>query len=316
MSEGVARPLRVSYRSVVMKETSTRRRLLRTVGVAGATAFSGCLFGGSGGSTNASDDTATASPGRSEQPSEYTPASELSPPDSIDSWINDANGPDLFPARGDPPVVEILVGVWENGRLAFRPSFLEIPTETTVRWRWLGESGSHNVVAIDGTFDSGRPVAQKGVLYEHFFEEPGEHAYVCEPHRREGMKGAVLVRDVSTSEATGIDQWLSSTSNYEGEVADRTDETMPTVTVGADAGLQDPAFDPPAIRITAGATVTWVCAGNDGVYDIVFENAEISSGRIEGPDGIFRHTFTDPGTYLYTSRFHEAIGTKGAVAVV
>ncbi len=43
----------------------------------------------------------------------------------------------------------------------------------------------HNVVALDGTFDSGRTNAQRGTSYHYIFEEPGEYRFVSErPHNR------------------------------------------------------------------------------------------------------------------------------------
>jgi halocyanin-like protein len=68
-----------------------------------------------------------------------------------------------------------------------------VSTGTTVVWEWTGEGGAHNVVAEDGTFDSGETVTEAGTTFEYTFEEAGTYTYVCTPHEAVGMKGAVYV---------------------------------------------------------------------------------------------------------------------------
>jgi len=71
---------------------------------------------------------------------------------------------------------------------------------------------------------------------------------------------------------------------YEGEAVDATGEDSPTVDVGAgDAGL---AFDPPALRVSTGTTVTWVRTGQGGGHNVVAEDGAFDSGGAvvkEGP---------------------------------
>jgi halocyanin-like protein len=62
-----------------------------------------------------------------------------------------------------------------------------------VVWEWTGEGGQHNVVAEDGTFDSGDPVAGSDATFEYTFGESGTWLYYCAPHRALAMKGAVVV---------------------------------------------------------------------------------------------------------------------------
>jgi halocyanin-like protein len=85
------------------------------------------------------------------------------------------------------------VAVGANGGLDFAPAAIAVDAGTTVVWEWTGRGSSHNVVERDGAFRSEYHVEQ-GATFEHTFEEAGEFAYFCEPHRGQGMKGGVEVR--------------------------------------------------------------------------------------------------------------------------
>jgi halocyanin-like protein len=80
-----------------------------------------------------------------------------------------------------------------TGSNIFEPPAIRIDTGTTVNWEWLG--GFHNVVAEDGTFDSGDAVFGSGNSYQYTFTTPDEHPYFCEPHKSQGMKGYVIVEN-------------------------------------------------------------------------------------------------------------------------
>lgn len=91
---------------------------------------------------------------------------------------------------------EVTVDVGAQGSLGyfkFAPPAIAVSSGTTVRWEWTGKGGPHNVVAQEGTFESGKPVARKGETFEYAFDSPGVFTYYCEPHRGQGMKGAVFV---------------------------------------------------------------------------------------------------------------------------
>jgi len=91
----------------------------------------------------------------------------------------------------------------------------------------------------------------------------------------------------------------------------------------------DLVFKPSRVTIRAGQTVEW---RNDSVLvhtvtadpRIAAKAADVAlpagakpfnSGNIK-PKGIFRHTFTTPGTYRYFCIPHEAAGMVGEVAVL
>ena len=85
---------------------------------------------------------------------------------------------------------EVAVGAG-NG-LAFEPANVRVDPGTTVVWTWTGEGGGHNVVDVDGTFES-ELTDEAGHTFEHTFEEPGPVEYVCTPHQTQGMRGIVDV---------------------------------------------------------------------------------------------------------------------------
>lgn len=86
---------------------------------------------------------------------------------------------------GDEHVVEVIDS-------AFEPTALEVPVGATVIWDWADTTLPHNVVADDGTFDSGEATADPDTEYMFTFEEAGEYSYLCEIHGT-AMAGTITV---------------------------------------------------------------------------------------------------------------------------
>ena len=100
-------------------------------------------------------------------------------------------GTDADPVdRTGRETAEVAVGAG-NG-LSFSPANLRVDVGTTVVWEWTGEGGGHNVVDVDGAFES-ELTDEAGHTFEHTFEETGIHEYVCTPHQTQGMRGIVEV---------------------------------------------------------------------------------------------------------------------------
>lgn len=89
------------------------------------------------------------------------------------------------PARAAEHVVEVRNNV-------FFPPALTVDVGDTVVWR--KGAGFHNVVADDGSFDSGAPTGDPFEL-RHTFTRGGSFTYHCTPHRAMGMRGTVVVRE-------------------------------------------------------------------------------------------------------------------------
>ncbi|MDS0281662.1 halocyanin domain-containing protein [Haloarcula onubensis] len=275
---------------------------------------SGSTDGQSGTPTETDAQGGTPTDSEAETPTERDPTSA---PEDLDTWLEDANGYDGDPRRFGPNSrPSISVGEETDDGMAFAPPVIEIAPGTNVTWEWTGHGGQQNVVALDGTFDSGRTNAQQGTCYEYVFSEPGEHAFVSEPHRDEGMKGAVIVAEPPTTGYDAVDEWMAAASNFDGTVVDRTDRDTTTVTVGAEGNGGAFAFDPPVLRIGTGDTVQWEWTGEGGGHNVVFENHDIDSGEVASEaSATFEHTFDDTGQYLYSCLPHQALGMRGAIVV-
>ncbi|MFC7077637.1 halocyanin domain-containing protein [Haloarcula halophila] len=296
-----------------MRQPSTRRRFLQCTALAGLTAVAGCT---------STDETAQAVPAADAEtaPSSTTQTTgtpERTPPESLSEWLTDANGYDgerrRYGIRSRPRVD---VGHPTDDGLAFSPPVIEVPPMTTVIWDWTGHGGQHNVVALDGTFDSGRTNAQDGTCYTYLFEETGSYAYVSEPHREDGMKGAVLVREPPSTGYEAVDEWLATSGSFDGTVTDHDGSGPATVTVGAAGNGGNFAFSPPVLRIAPGTTVRWEWTGDGGGHNVVFEDHDIGSDGIDHePSATFEHTFEADGIYRYYCAPHEAIGQRGAIIV-
>jgi halocyanin-like protein len=108
-------------------------------------------------------------------------------PSEAESYLSNAKNYNGGVDKTGSDAVTVEVGAGSG--LAFGPAAVRISTGTTVTWEWV--QGSHNVVAEDGTFDSGG-LTTSGP-FEHTFESSGVYNYYCEPHKQSGMKGAIIV---------------------------------------------------------------------------------------------------------------------------
>lgn len=109
----------------------------------------------------------------------------------------------------------------------------------------------------------------------------------------------------------GYGEWFDDVSNYEGTL-DRTGQDDVTVKVGAGDGLQ---FDPPAIAISPGTTVTWEWVGQGGQHNVAAEKGEFESELIDEEGHTFEYTFEEAGVFKYQCDPHVTIGMKGAFVV-
>ena len=81
----------------------------------------------------------------------------------------------------------------------------------------------------------------------------------------------------------------------------------------ASIAMEDDRFDPKAITIAAGTTVTWTNTGGDwhsvAAFDGSFESDQIA------PGGSYSWTFTTPGEYSYICKHHGRQGMIGKIIV-
>lgn len=148
------------------------------VGLGGLSALAGC---------SAAEAQTPAAPSATAEP---TLASE---PDYGD-WFRGVSNHDATVDRRGRSTVTVAVGAPANmGAFGFDPAAVAVSPGATVVWTWTGKGGAHNVVAEDGSFDSGPLVDVPGHTFGHRFDDPGITHYVCAPHRAMGMRGAVVV---------------------------------------------------------------------------------------------------------------------------
>jgi halocyanin-like protein len=238
----------------------------------------------------------------------------------LTDFLDGANGYDGYTERYGPDAEPTLVvgssPAGTDAHDAFDPVVARVVPGTTVSWLWTGYGGPHNVVALDGSFDSGEPVDSNGIQFEHTFAEPGTYQYVSEPERGEGMRAVVEVAEPPSSDYPAVDEWLVNADGYDGTIPDRRDYSTVTITVGSVADSDALDFAPPAVKLSPGTTVKWVWSGDGGPHNVAFEDHDIRLDSFEpGPGVHFEHTFEDTGVYRYACEPHESLGQRGAIVV-
>ena len=115
-----------------------------------------------------------------------------------------------------------------------------------------------------------------------------------------------------------IENHLSDANNYDGSLKDTTGESEVTIDVGA--GSNGYAFDPAAVRISSGTTVTWEWTGEGGGHNVASvegSESEFTSGeRVDEEGHTYEQSFDSAGSQLYVCEPHTAQGMKGAIEVV
>lgn len=294
---------------------SDRRKLLKAGGAGMAIALAGCIgpFQDSQGV-----------PGTVERAEPDDDADDTQDDDWFDEVPNyDGETEDL---TGEDDV-EVLNGdgdeIGVEGTFVFEPADIQIDPGTTVQWTWVG-SDSHSVTHEpdngEELFDSGT-FGGDGETFEHTFEDEGVYDYYCIPHRAMGQKGRVRVGDAEAEDGgdveTQIEEYLADTPNWDGEIEDLTGEDDIVIENGDgdEIGVEGTfVFEPPAITIDAGTTVTWEWVGDDS-HSVTHEDEEFDSETFGGDGETFEYTFEESGLYLYYCIPHRAMGQRGAVVV-
>lgn len=78
--------------------------------------------------------------------------------------------------------------------------------------------------------------------------------------------------------------------------------------------LQNSAFSPKTLNVTAGSTVVWT--NNDGIaHTVSADDGSFDSGNMN-QGATFKFTFTKAGTYAYYCKYHGGPGGKGMAGEV
>ncbi len=87
---------------------------------------------------------------------------------------------------------EVVVEVGTGDGLRYGPTAVRVDPGTTVRWRWTGQGGLHDVAFANADIASSLKEAA-GTTFAYTFDTPGEYRYECTLHASVGMRGAVIV---------------------------------------------------------------------------------------------------------------------------
>lgn len=124
-----------------------------------------------------------------------------------------------------------------------------------------------------------------------------------------------FARPVSAqSDGGDLDAWFEGVDNYDG-VTDETGSEAVEIEVGAEGNDGNYAFDPPAVQVDPGATVTWTWTGEGGSHNVVAEDDSYESELYDAAGETFERTFDEDGASRYVCVPHESMGMKGAVIV-
>ncbi|MXR21914.1 halocyanin domain-containing protein [Halobacterium bonnevillei] len=296
-------------RDAIADETYSRRGVLRaTAGTAAAAALGSAATGSAAGQTDFDGWFTDDAPGGTT--------------DNYDGEVVDRTGEDE---------VTVTVGADGNGgTFAFEPAAVRISPGTTVTFEWV--SDTHNVAVESQPDDAGweghDPIENSGFSFSSTFETLGVYKYYCDPHLSVGMKGAIVVAEGGGEQEDAVPaeygDWFTddapggAVDNYDGETVDRTGEDEVTVTVGADGNGGTFAFDPPALRVSPGTTVTfeWVSDTHNVVVESQPEDAAWEGHEpIENTGFSFSATLDTRGVYKYYCEPHLSVGMKAAIVV-
>lgn len=117
-----------------------------------------------------------------------------------------------------------------------------------------------------------------------------------------------------------VDEFLTANdaTGYDGEMVDATGQDSLTVDVGAgDIGF---AFDPVAVAIDPGTTVTFEWTGEGGDHNVVAADesdidVDVEQDLIADAGHTADATFDESGNYLYECVPHVGNGKVGAIVV-
>jgi plastocyanin len=155
----------------------------------------------------------------------------------------------------------------------FDPPSVIIDPGQTLTWT-NQDHDAHS--ATSAIFDTG--ILSPGQSGNVTFTQPGAYPYQCVVHPE--MKGEVIVRGDATPVASPV-----SATPAAGPSAVK---------------IVDFAFDPPALNIASGTTVTWT---NEGQAPHTVNGPGLDSGTIM-PGSTFSFTFDKPGSIDYACSFH------------
>lgn len=155
-----------------MMDAEQMRQLCRTMHEAMQAAMHGKLSSSSGADTEAFDGESLRA--------------------ETEQWLRSARG--IERVEDQTGEDEVLVEVGGGNGLQYAPAAVRVDPGTTVRWRWTGQGGLHDVSFLNADVSTALR-GEAGAEFSYTFDAPGEYRYECTPHSGVGMRGAVIVAD-------------------------------------------------------------------------------------------------------------------------
>jgi plastocyanin len=183
---------------------------------------------------------------------------------------------------------------------AFRPASLQARVGDNMVWTNQGRA-PHTATAA-GVFDTG--IFRAGEQRTTTLRTAGTFTFGCTIHPE--MTGTLTVAAAPLGTDPGAVLAASGQGAGTATPAAATDPPpAPPATEPPDpveVSVVDFAFEPAAVRLPAGGTVTWRLTGS-APHTVSAVDASFDSGTLE-PGAVFSHRFDAPGTYGYVCAFH------------
>jgi plastocyanin len=194
----------------------------------------------------------------------------------------------------------------------FRPASIAIATGGTVEWT-NDDGEAHTVTATDQSFDSG--IMNGGATFSQTFAEPGSYPYFCLIHPE--MRGTITVADQAAplpdEDPEAVDLAEPAAAEPEADLGPpdlgaAIEGLDPIESSGATVSTVDRLFQPDAIEVGVGDSVTWTNDDSEG-HTVTANDGSFNSGIMTVGDE-FSTTFETAGTFDYFCAIHpEMTGT-------
>lgn len=194
---------------------------------------------------------------------------------------------------------------------SFQPPSLTIATGGTINWS-NDDGEAHTVTSTDQAFDSG--ILSAGAGFEQTFTESGSFPYFCLIHPE--MRGTITVSDPVPVPASDVP--IVEAPASEAPVAEEPDvlAASPDVVsaspdVASTISVVDRSFQPSAVEVVAGDTVSWSNDDSEG-HTVTAVDGSFNSGVLTVGDEFYA-SFGTAGTFDYFCAIHPEM--TGAVTV-
>lgn len=184
---------------------------------------------------------------------------------------------------------------------SFQPGSVTIATGGTVEWR-NSDGETHTVTAVDSSFDSDMLV--EGATYGHGFDSAGSFPYLCLIHPE--MRGTIIVADPAQAVMVDASTALPEDSAVPAPDVGQAPSSLPVA--GPTVSIFDRLFEPAAVEVALGETVTWANDDSEG-HTVTAVDGGFNSG-VMTVGAEYAMAFDVAGSFDYFCAIHpEMTGT-------